>query len=60
MPDSITPPSSKKEQLTKLYAKLGHIRARLQQMGPDQAGRAEVYQKEAASVAAQIKKIKGE
>ena len=57
MPDNMTP-GTVKEQLTRLYEKLGHIRARMQQMGPDEEGRKSLYDQEAKSIAAKITELK--
>ena len=52
------PTPANKAKLKKLYGRLGELRARADLMGPDEAGRAEVYRQEAKEVAKRIQAIK--
>ena len=45
-------------RLKVLYGRLGDLSARAAGMGPDEAGRAEVYRNEAKLVAKEIQEIK--
>lgn len=55
MPDN-TP--TIQQQLSRLYTQLGHIRARVQQMGPEEEGRKQIYQDEAKRISEKILELK--